>query len=212
MTEPTGFSFSTVPNIICAAGASRQLGRQLRQQFGAVPRRVLLVTDAGFLGTGLAQPVIDSLQAEQFTVRIYSEVQADPPEAVVLQAVADARAADIELVIGLGGGSSMDVAKLIAVLTRSTQALTAIYGIGNVSGNRLPLVQIPTTAGTGSEVTPIAIVTTGAATKMGVVAPQPNADLAVLDAELTRGRPPKTTAATGIDAIVQAIEAYASKI
>ncbi|MFC3107697.1 iron-containing alcohol dehydrogenase [Undibacterium arcticum] len=212
MTEPAGFSFSTVPNIICAPGASRQLGRQLRQQFGTVAKRVLLVTDAGFLGTGLVQPVIDSLEAEQFTVTIFSDVLADPPEAVVLQAVADARATGIDLVIGLGGGSSMDVAKLIAVLTPGTQALAAIYGIGNVSGSRLPLVQIPTTAGTGSEVTPIAIVTTGATAKMGVVAPQLNADLAVLDAELTLGLPPKTTAATGIDAMVHAIEAYTSKL
>jgi alcohol dehydrogenase len=139
-------------------------------------------------------------------------VVADPPEAVVLKAVEDARQAEVDLVIGLGGGSSMDVAKLIAVLAGSDQELKTMYGIGNVKGSRLPLVQVPTTAGTGSEVTPISIVTTGATTKMGVVSPQLYADLAVLDAELTVGLPPKVTAATGIDAMVHAIEAYTTKL
>jgi alcohol dehydrogenase len=86
-----------------------------------------------------------------------------------------------------------------------------MYGIGKVSGGRLPLIQVPTTAGTGSEVTPIAIVTTGATTKMGVVSPQLYADVAVLDATLTLGLPPAVTAATGIDAMVHAIEAYTSR-
>jgi hypothetical protein len=139
---------------------------------------------------------------------VYSDVVADPPEQVVLNAVEFARQHAVDLIIGLGGGSSMDVAKLIAVLAGSEQALGQIYGIGNVTGKRLPLVQVPTTAGTGSEVTNIAIVTTGETTKMGVVAPQLYADLAILDAELTLGLPPMVTAATGIDAMVHAIEAY----
>jgi alcohol dehydrogenase len=115
------------------------------------------------------------------------------------------------MVIGLGGGSSMDVAKLIAVLVPSTQPIAQIYGIGNVQGTRLPLVQIPTTAGTGSEVTNIAIITTGATTKSGVVALQLYADLVLLDAGLTTGLPRAVTAATGIDAMVHAIEAFTSK-
>jgi alcohol dehydrogenase len=86
-----------------------------------------------------------------------------------------------------------------------------MVGIGKVAGKRLPLVQVPTTAGTGSEVTNIAIVTTGSTTKAGIVAPQLYADLAVLDAALTVGLPPAVTAATGIDAMVHAIEAYTSR-
>jgi alcohol dehydrogenase len=138
-------------------------------------------------------------------------VVADPPEHIVNTAVDFARSNGVDLVIGFGGGSSMDVAKLVAVLAGSSQELGQIYGIGNVKGQRLPLAQVPTTAGTGSEVTNIAIVTTGETTKMGVVAPQLYADLAVLDATLTLGLPPLVTAATGIDAMVHAIEAYTSK-
>lgn len=204
------FSFSTVPNIVCELGAAKRLGALAAQHFPKASR-ALIVTDAGFLRTGLVEPSIASLRASNFSVDIFSDVLADPPEAVVLQAVANARQNDIDLVIGLGGGSSMDVAKLIAVLAGSEQELKTMYGIGNVKGSRLPLVQIPTTAGTGSEVTPISIVTTGATTKMGVVSPQLYADLAILDAELTVGLPPKVTAATGIDAMVHAIEAYTTK-
>jgi alcohol dehydrogenase len=142
-------------------------------------------------------------------------VIADPPEAVVHAAAGFARQQGAELVIGLGGGSSMDVAKLVAVLAGSDQPLAEMYGInkvrGKVNGKRLPLVQVPTTAGTGSEVTNIAIVTTGETTKMGVVAPQLYADLALLDASLTVGLPAIVTAATGIDAMVHAIEAYTSR-
>ena len=207
----SNFSFSTVPNIVCETGAVKRLGELVAQQFPAA-RHALVVTDAGFLRTGLCEAPITSLKQHGLSASVFSEVLADPPEAVVLQAVADARSKKIDLVIGLGGGSSMDVAKLIAVLSGSEQELSSMYGIGNVLPGRLPLVQIPTTAGTGSEVTPISIVTTGATSKMGVVSPHLYADLAILDAELTIGLPPKVTAATGIDAMVHAIEAYSTKL
>jgi alcohol dehydrogenase class IV len=210
MSTFASFNFSTVPHLISQPGAAAQLGQHISAQFPNA-RRALIVTDPGFLRTGLIDAPARDLEKHNLAVQIYSDVVADPPEHIVLSAVEFARKHAIDIVIGFGGGSSMDVAKLIAVLAGSGQALSEAYGIGNVTGQRLPLVQVPTTAGTGSEVTNIAIVTTGATTKMGVVAPQLYADLAVLDAELTLGLPPLVTAATGIDAMVHAIEAFTSK-
>jgi len=104
----------------------------------------------------------------------------------------------------------MDVAKLAALLARSGEPLASAYGVGLAKGPRLPLLLAPTTSGTGSEVTPIAIVTTGASEKRGVVSPLLLPDLAILDPELTAGLPAAVTAATGIDAMVHAIEAFTS--
>ena len=125
-----------------------------------------------------------------------------------------ARQCQADLVVGFGGGSSLDVAKIVALLAhpQCQQTLGDIYGVGNARGKRLPLVQVPTTAGTGSEVTKVAIVTTGETTKAGIVTPLFLPDIALLDAELTVKLPPHVSAATGIDAMVHAIEAYTSKI
>ncbi|MBI1892215.1 MAG: iron-containing alcohol dehydrogenase [Burkholderiales bacterium] len=203
------FEFRTVPALVVEFGAAKRLGALLRERFKE--KNLCLVTD-GFLNkSGMLAPALSSLREAGFQVQVIDDVVADPSEDVVLAAAKRARQADAEIILGLGGGSSMDVAKLIAVLAGSDQSLSEMYGIGKVSGARLPLIQMPTTAGTGSEVTPISIVTTGATTKAGVVSPQLYADLTVLDAELTVGLPPKITAATGIDAIVHAIEAYTTK-
>ncbi|HZV65450.1 MAG TPA: iron-containing alcohol dehydrogenase, partial [Telluria sp.] len=149
MKEFASFSFSTVPQLISETGAARQLGQHIAARFPSA-RRALLVTDPGFLATGLVEAPMHDLEKHNIAVHLYSDVVADPPEAVVQHAVAFARKRDIDIVIGLGGGSSMDVAKLIAVLAAGDQPLKQIYGIGNVKGERLPLVQVPTTAGTGS--------------------------------------------------------------
>ena len=210
MSTIPAFSFTTVSSLVSEPGAASRLGQLVAERFPGV-RRALIVTDAGFLRTGLAETPRLRLEQQGIKVAVFSEVVADPPEDVVLTAVDFARDHGAELVIGLGGGSSMDVAKLVAVLANNTQPLQHMYGIGKVTGQRLPLIQVPTTAGTGSEVTNIAIVTTGETTKMGVVSPQLYADIAVLDAALTLGLPPVVTAATGIDAMVHAIEAYTSK-
>lgn len=206
----TPFSFSTVPHLVSEPGAAGNLGQHVALRFPHA-RKAMIVTDPGFLQTGLVEGPAHSLRQSGIAAHVYADVVADPPEATVLRGLEYARANGVDIVIGLGGGSSMDVAKLIAVLAPSCQNLADIYGIGNVEGSRLPLVQIPTTAGTGSEVTNIAIVTTGETTKTGVVSPQLYADLAILDATLTLGLPPLVTAATGIDAMVHAIEAFTSR-
>ncbi|MDO8417811.1 MAG: iron-containing alcohol dehydrogenase [Agitococcus sp.] len=204
------FSFSTVKTIINELGSChRQLGTVAKS---LAVTRALIVTDAGIVQSGMIEPALNSLTAAGIVSVVYTDVVADPPEVVVERALAFAREQQIDGVIGLGGGSSMDVAKVIALLTKSTQSLQDVYGVGNAKGNRLPLIQIPTTAGTGSEVTPISIITTGETTKQGIVSPLLIADVALLDAELTVGLPPHVTAATGIDAMVHAIEAYTSKL
>lgn len=202
------FSFQTVPHLVIGRGCAARLGALLSQRFAAT--RLCVITDAFLHRSGLLEPTLADLRGAGFEVLVIDDVLADPPDHVV-EAVTDrARGFGAQLVLGLGGGSSMDVAKLVAVLLPGTQALNQMYGVDKVQGERLPLVQVPTTAGTGSEVTPIAIVTTGSS-KSGIVARQLYADIAVLDATLTTGLPPAITAATGIDAMVHAIEAFTSQ-
>ncbi len=203
------FTFNTAASLLCEAGSCARLGELCLQRN---LRRPLLVTDGGVVAAGLLAAVVEPLHAAGLTVEVFDRVVADPPEAVVLDAVEAARASGADAVIGFGGGSSMDCAKLVALLASGEQSIGELYGVNLARGSRLPLIQIPTTAGTGSEVTAVAIVTTGEHTKSGVVAAQLLPDLALLDAELTVGLPAPITAATGIDAMVHAIEAYTGVI
>ena len=204
----SSFTFQTCPNILFAPGASAGIA-DVVGQCGA--RRVLLVTDAGVRGAGLTRAAEASLAAAGIAFTVFDAVVADPPAAVVEAAAARARAEDVDLVLSIGGGSALDTAKLVAYLARSDEPLDALYGVGLAKGQRLPLVLVPTTSGTGSEVTPIAIVTTPSQEKKGVVSPRLLPDWAILDPELTLGLPAAVTAATGIDAMVHAIEAYTSR-
>lgn len=207
-----GFEFRTVARVLARPGASREVAALLPRD--AALRRALLVTDPGVRGAGLADGAAASLAGAGIEVLVFDGVEPDPPERVVYGALAAARSAGAELVVGLGGGSSLDVAKLVAVLLSLPEGseLGPLYGVGNVPGpRRLPLLQVPTTAGTGSEVTPIAIVTVGEDRKLGVVSPELYADAVVLDADLTLSLPRPVTAHTGIDAMVHAIEAFTSK-
>jgi len=203
----TNFLYSAVSDVLVGPGTSSQLG-DLAAAMGI--KRALIVTDPGIIKFGLLDAAVTNLKANNIELSIYSDVIADPPESVVMGAVSSAQAFGCDGVIGFGGGSSMDVAKLLAVLIKGEQQLAEIYGVDQISGGRLPLIQVPTTAGTGSEATMVSIITTGETTKAGVVSRTLLADKIILDAKLTLGLPASVTAATGIDAMVHAIEAYTS--
>ena len=204
----TDFIFQSVADIRFGAGCLSQLPEIVADKFSA--ESVLVVTDMGLLQAGVIDGVLNTLESSSLDLVIFDQVIADPPEAVVLAAAKLAKECDV--IIGIGGGSSMDVAKLAATLCMGEQSLETMYGVGNVTSSRKPLIQIPTTAGTGSEVTPISVVTTGESSKAGVVSPKLYADIAMLDPTLLLGLPAHITAETGVDAMVHAIEAYTSKI
>jgi alcohol dehydrogenase class IV len=202
------FTFQTTKTIVNEPGAAGKLGDIIKQMEVQQP---LLVTDSGIVKAGIAENVRAGIIASGLEITTFDKVEADPPELVILDAVNLANERQVDCVIGLGGGSSLDTAKLVAFLANSEQKLDEIYGVGLAKGSRLPLILVPTTSGTGSEVTPISIVTTRDNQKMGIVAPQLLPDIAVLDAELTLDLPLQITAATGVDAMVHAIEAYTTK-
>lgn len=204
-----GFTFNTVARIVSGAGEALKLADHCRA-LGV--ERPLLVTDPGLVDIGLIAPVLAALSDAGLAVTLFAEVREDPPEAVVEAAAKAGKAAGVDGVLAVGGGSSMDVAKVVAALLTGDQPLQDMYGVEQLRGGRLPLLLVPTTAGTGSEVTPVAVITTGETTKAGVSSATLLPDVAVLDADLTLGLPPSVTAMTGVDAMVHAIEAYTSKL
>ncbi len=202
------FTFNTTPSVLFEAGVSARLGKVSAPLLGG---SVLFVTDPGLRSLGLCDTSLASLEAEGIATTVFDQVEADPSLKTLNAAVEAGRAAGVTGVIGFGGGSSLDVAKLSALLIGSGEALDEAWGVGNAKGPRLPLALVPTTAGTGSEVTPVSIITVADEEKRGVSSPVILPDLAVLDPNLTLGLPPAITAATGVDAMVHAIEAYASR-
>lgn len=203
----TPFVFNTTKSIAFGPGTSADLGTRAGKLIGP---SVLVVTDGGIRSLGLADAALSSLEAAGITVTIFDRVEADPSRETLLSAVEAGRAAGVTGIVGFGGGSSLDVAKLAALLLGSGEDLDQAWGVANAKGPRLPLVLVPTTAGTGSEVTPVSIMTVGDE-KRGVSSPVILPDLAILDPQLTLGLPAAITAATGVDAMVHAIEAYTSK-
>ena len=202
------FTFNTVSDIEFGAGFSANLGKII-SKMGL--RKAFIVTDSGILAHGLMDKALSDLNKLKISYEIFSNVTADPPEEIVLDACNRLILSKCDLVVGFGGGSSMDVAKIIAILAKEKQTLAEMYGVDNIVGTRLPLIQIPTTAGTGSEATMVSIITTGRTTKAGAVSRVLLADKIILDPLLTLGLPSSITAATGVDAMVHAIEAFTSK-
>jgi alcohol dehydrogenase len=169
----------------------------------------LLVTDRDLVRLGLTRAYQDAIGATREVV-VFDSVEADPSKETLLAATEAGRSAGATSVLAVGGGSPMDVAKLAAYLLGSGDDLDQIWGVGFAKGQRLPLALVPTTAGTGSEATPISVITCEGGVKLAVNSWPLIADWAVLDVSLTLGLPKHVTAATGIDAMVHAVEAYTS--
>jgi alcohol dehydrogenase class IV len=173
-------------------------------------RRVLLVTSTPIVP--LARPLVEALEGRGASVTVYSSVDTEPSISIFEAVLEVARSADPDAVVGIGGGSPLDVAKLVAALHGSGQGIRDVFGIGHVKGRRAHLVCLPTTAGTGSEVSPNAVFLDEAdQLKKGVVSPYLVPDAAYVDPLLTHTMPATVTAASGVDAMVHCIEAFANK-
>lgn len=195
------FIFHPGPRLLAGPDQAQALAEKLADG------RCLFVTDAELVRLGLTDSYRQALGRTRELI-VFDSVEADPSKETLIAAVEAGRGA--VSVVGFGGGSPMDVAKLAAYLLGSGDELDAIWGVGLANGRRLPLALVPTTAGTGSEATPISVITCDGGTKLAVNSAPLIADWAVLDATLTLDLPAHVTAATGIDAIVHAVEAYTS--
>ena len=198
------FTFHPGPRLISGDGSAVQLAELMPEG------PCLFVTDKDVLRLGLTDACHEALESSGREVVLFDAVEADPSKETLLAAAELGRRHDVTHVIGFGGGSPMDVAKLAAYLLGSGDNLDEIWGVNIAKGQKLPLALVPTTAGTGSEATPISVITCEGGTKLAVNAWPLMADWAVLDAGLTIGLPAHVTAATGIDAIVHSVEAYTS--
>ena len=201
------FTFNTTSGIRFGSGTSVSYSQEISKILGS---NILFITDKDLMSLKLTQPTLNQLKKFSSKVEIFEDVEADPSLKTLLKSIEIGKKMNATGVIGFGGGSSMDVAKLTSLILGSNENIEEAWGVSNAKGPRLPLVLVPTTAGTGSEVTPISIITVGEEEKKGVSSPIILPDIAILDPDLTLGLPAHTTAATGIDAMVHAIEGYAS--
>src|SRR4051812_31355595 len=181
------------------------------EEFALAGRKRLFVVTGPHVGKANA-PLIAAWRAAGLEIEVFDRVNREPEIALFEEVVAAARAFKPDGVVGLGGGSPLDVSKLVAALLDGRQPVSETFGIGNLRGRSTWLACIPTTAGSGAEVSPNAVLIDEAAkVKKGVVSPHLVADVAICDPELTVTMPPGVTAATGLDALVHCIEAYANK-
>ena len=201
--------FRTVPRIVMGPGAINQLADETS---ALNAKKILIVTDQGLIEAGLVKQAQAVLEKADIEYAVFGDVEADPRYEIVADCVEMIRSENADLIIGLGGGSPIDIAKMSAIMATNAGPISEYFGIDLVPQPGLPTLIIPTTAGTGSEVTPIAILSDHTEKlKKGVVSPYLFPSAALLDPELTLGLPPNVTAATGMDAFIHAVEAFTSK-
>jgi len=202
-------TFQTTPRIVMGPGCIEQIAAEINRLDCS---RIMIVTDPGLVAAGIAEKLENILRTTAIDFSRFDQVEPDPRLEIALAATRHIKDDKCDLVIGIGGGSAIDIAKIAALLATNTGELSGYFGIDLVPQPGLKTMIIPTTAGTGSEVTPIVILSDEAEKlKKGVVSPYLIPAVALLDAELTLGLPPKVTAATGMDALIHAVEAFTSK-
>ena len=199
-------------NVISGPGAFQTLGKIIRDM---QKTRVLIVTDKVMKSFPFILNMMESLKREGFHVELFGDIGANPVVEMVDHAVAFMKEVTPEVLVCIGGGSPIDVGKVANVVYTHGGEVTdydiAIGGIAKISPKLLPLIAVPTTAGTGTEVTYVGVITDPVKQmKFGVLSPLLIPDIALLDPELTQSMPPKLTAFTGIDALTHCIEAYTS--
>jgi len=168
---------------------------------------VMVVSDPGVRGIGLVDPLVEQLEAAGLTVTVFDKVQPNPRDVHCLEGAALAEAQGVDLLVGIGGGSPIDTAKCIAVLLTNGGHPRDWEDFGALQHRPVPSIAIPTTAGTGSEVSPSAIITdTVRRKKMNLFDPRICPDVALVDPDVTFSMPPHVTAATGMDALSHAID------
>ena len=211
---PTGeltapFDYQPRTRIVFGVGAVARVGEIVRE-LGA--RTILLVTDPGLAAAGHEKHVLQSLAADGVQAVVFDRVHENPTTRDVDACLAVARAAGIEAIIGLGGGSSMDTAKGCNFLLTNGGQMKDYWGVGKATKPMLPLIAIPTTAGTGSECQSAALIADETThQKMACLDPKAAARVAILDPALTVSMPPRVAACTGIDAIAHAVETAVTK-
>jgi len=207
MTEKLSL-FRTTRRILFGAGSAEKTGTEAQL---LKAKKALIITDPGVIQAGLLEGIEKSLQSVGIPFAIFDGVEPDPRIEVVEKSAEKAKKEGMDLIIGFGGGSSLDIAKVTSVMVANPGKIDSFFGIDLVPNPGVPVILIPTTAGTGSEVTPIAILSdTKEKLKKGIVSPTLFPEVALVDPKLTIGLPPSVTAFTGMDALTHAIEAYYS--
>jgi len=199
-------SFNTVRRVISGYGSLESLGDEIRKLKG---NKAMVITDPGIKAAGLLDPLTESLDGANLSYQMFTEVEPEPGIEVVAASLEAAKAFGPDVIIGFGGGSSLDISKVTSVMLTNEGPMEEYFGMELVPNPGIPLILVPTTAGTGSEVTSICVLSdTQSKVKKGIISEHMFARVALLDAQLTIGLPRHITAMTGMDAFVHAMESY----